>query len=444
MDERRDKAEMGTGSPVGGRRVRRVLAWVAAWLVLSMMGTALHWGTWIAPAEEPPVPTILGVGVFKQAANFMTIGATPGWIVVTRVAGVFGLTLWDTGHSVWVTAIANGLGWALVLASLAGAWRVARWAGGGANIRAGAAPVKAEPRVDLSRRRLIVNAALATAGVSGVGAAAYGSTVEPWDLRVRRYRVPIRGLPEALEGLKIVQVSDTHLGPRVPAWHVERAMQMALDLQPDLVALTGDYVHNGFYQIAPAVELFSRYVYAYIPVVGVLGNHDWYAGGKAMSESLARLGVRMIDNGRVYWDPKRRQLADEPCADALCLAGVGDLQRDRVDFAAALDGVPEEMPRVVLSHNPDAAEDAGLMRGGPSGRARRVDLMLSGHTHGGQVRLPIIGAPLVPSAFGAKYAHGLNEGPACRVITSAGVGVSLVPLRIGVPPEVVEVVLVRG
>jgi uncharacterized protein len=145
----------------------------------------------------------------------------------------------------------------------------------------------------------------------------------------------------------------------------------------------------------------------------------------------------MITNGRVFLDAMDRELSVIPRrAESLCIAGVDDLLEGSVDVESALRGVPEETPRVMLSHNPDVAEAAELI-------GKRVDLMISGHTHGGQVVLPIIGNPAIPSRYGQKYAYGRVRGPVCPVIVSAGVGMSLVPVRIGVRPEVVEITL-RG
>ena len=127
--------------------------------------------------------------------------------------------------------------------------------------------------------------------------------------------------------------------------------------------------------------------------------------------------------------PERRLV---PAADAgLAVAGVGDLWEDRQDYQRALGGLPGSMPRLLLSHNPDLAEQAEFIRSG-----LRVDLMLSGHTHGGQVRLPGLGAPISSSRFGQKYSQGLVEGPVCRVFVCRGIGVSAFPLRLGVPPEI--------
>src|SRR5262249_27308037 len=123
----------------------------------------------------------------------------------------------------------------------------------------------------------------------------------------------------------------------------------------------------------------------------------------------------------------------------LAISAVGDLWEDRQDYRRALDGLPASMPRLLLSHNPDVAEEAAFIASG-----LRVDLMLSGHTHGGQIRLPGVGAPISSSRFGQKYCEGLVEGPACRVFVCRGIGVSAFPLRLGVPPEIAVLELRRA
>src|SRR5262249_16203252 len=115
----------------------------------------------------------------------------------------------------------------------------------------------------------------------------------------------------------------------------------------------------------------------------------------------------------------------------LAIGGVGDLWEDRQDYRRALEGLPAFMPRLLLSHNPDVAEEAAFIAG-----AWRVDLMVSGHTHGGQIRLPGVGAPISSSPFRRKYWGGRVEGPACQVFVCRGIGVSAFPLRLGVPPEI--------
>jgi uncharacterized protein len=118
---------------------------------------------------------------------------------------------------------------------------------------------------------------------------------------------------------------------------------------------------------------------------------------------------------------------------------VGDLYMDTQRYDAALGGVPADMPRLLLSHNPDVAEDPALAVYG-----YRIDLMLSGHTHGGQIYIPGIGSPIVPSQFGQKYARGLVQGPVCPVFISRGLGHTVLPVRIGVRPEMAVIELTRA
>ena len=161
------------------------------------------------------------------------------------------------------------------------------------------------------------------------------------------------------------------------------------------------------------------------------------SNGPAVSDAMARAGVRMIDNARVWVDPATRRLTESETPGALALVGLGDLSEDGVRVDAAFAGVASATPRVVLAHQPDTAELDELRGGGRP----RMDLMLSGHTHGGQVRIPFLGTPIVPSNYGQKYAGGLVKGPACPVLVSRGVGLSVLPIRLGVPPEIGLVVL---
>lgn len=299
----------------------------------------------------------------------------------------------------------------------------------------------AEQRI--SRRRFLAGGALAL-GCGGAASAAHAAMVEPWGLRVARVRVPIRDLPASLDGFRIAQVSDTHLGSKVPSWAVSAAVDLTRSLRPDLIALTGDYVERADHNIEPAAELFRPLLDSpgCAGVVAVMGNHDWYGDGERMRRALQRVGVTMLDNRRAFFDASTRALrSDQPAPrHSLCIAGVGDLEMDRSDIALALGGVREDTPRILLSHNPDVAELPSLTAPG----APRVDAMLSGHTHGGQVVFPLLGALWVPSAYGDKYTGGVVEGPACPVVVSRGVGMSILPLRLNCPPEIVEITLIRA
>jgi hypothetical protein len=173
-------------------------------------------------------------------------------------------------------------------------------------------------------------------------------------------------------------------------------------------------------------------------VIGVLGNHDWWGDGFELTRMLSDAGVRMIDNDRVWIDANSRRVVDAEPEQGVAIVGLGDLTDSEIDVERAFRGVRAEMPRIVLAHNPDTAEIEAFR----SDQGERVDLMISGHTHGGQVKIPFVGTPIVPSEYGQKYAGGLVDGPRFRVLVSRGVGMSMLPVRVGVPPEISLIELV--
>lgn len=287
-----------------------------------------------------------------------------------------------------------------------------------------------------SRRRFMGSAVQQVTGLAVAGGIGYASVVRPRVLKVTRNAFPLRGLPRELSGLRVVQVTDVHHGPWLTTGDLRRIVATANALRPDLVVLTGDYVLHQRVYAEPVVEVLSG-LKARIGVVATLGNHDWYESAEALADLFPRAGIPMLDNTRLFVRPDRTLARD---ADrGLCVAGVGDLWHDRQLYDAALGGVPEAMPRLLLSHNPDVAEDTAFLRS-----RHRVDLMISGHTHGGQVKLPGVGAMVTYSSFGQKYLHGLVHGPACPVFVCAGVGMSKMPVRIGVPPEIAVFDFVAG
>ena len=289
----------------------------------------------------------------------------------------------------------------------------------------------------LTRRRVLRHGTTAlAAAAAAVGG--YALFVEPRWFRVTRRTFPVTGLPPQLQGLRIVHLTDIHLGPWMSLGHVREVVRATNALNPDLVLLTGDFVHESPVYIRPVADALAA-LRPTIEAVGVLGNHDWWEDGPQVRQELTRAGIRMIDNARCLLRPNRT-LSDDTNAShngGLCLAGVGDLWEDRQHYDAVLGDLPTALPRLLLSHNPDVAEEPGL-------RPHRVDLMLSGHTHGGQVWVPGLGTPVVPSRFGQKYAHGLVQGPACPVFISSGIGMAVLPLRLRVPPEIAVIELQRG
>ena len=288
------------------------------------------------------------------------------------------------------------------------------------------------------RRRFLGRAGLAVLG-GGACLGAYSVLVEPRRLLVRRLDLPLRGLPRGLEGLKVVHLTDLHLGWYTPASFLEQVVEQANALEPDLVLLTGDYVHGAPEFVAQVCALLGR-LRGRAGVVGVMGNHDHWVGADVSRAGLRGAGIRLLENGHI-WLGVGGLSGARPAGGGLCLAGLEDPWEGRPDLEVALRGVPGDDPRLVLCHNPDFAESASARA---SGGVSRVDLMLCGHTHGGQVRLPLLGTPIVPSRYGDRYARGMVKGPAFPVHVSAGVGTTILPVRLGVPPEMTLFTLKRA
>ena len=235
--------------------------------------------------------------------------------------------------------------------------------------------------------------------------------------------VRVRDLGPALDGYRIAFFSDLHLSPLVPVWWLERAVQAALALDADLVAIGGDFMDDDVHFI-PMLADILRPLHAPDGVVGVLGNHDHYTGAHGVRTQLVIGGVRELFNDSI---------AIERGGDRLQVGGVGDLESDVIDFERVFAGVAADIPRVVLSHDPD------VFAYWPD--AVRLDLMLSGHTHGGQAFLPIIGPPYVPSQFGFRYLSGKYREGSRQLYVTRGVGASGVPFRWRCPPELTHLVL---
>lgn len=255
-----------------------------------------------------------------------------------------------------------------------------------------------------------------------------GGRYSPFGLRqpieIQRLPVSLSGLPEPFEGFKIVQLTDIHHGPYTRLEDLHRIVELSNQEAPDLTVLTGDFVLNSREFIGECIEALGA-LEAKEGVFAVLGNHDHREGPQEITEALAERGIQVLDNGSVTLERDGAQL---------CLAGVSDLEEDEPDVERAFAGVPEERPRILLSHNPDIAE---FLDG------HRADLIISGHTHGGQFVFPLIGAPVMPNVY-RKYRQGLQSGPTTQVFVCRGIGATLLPIRIACPPQIAVLRLVRA
>lgn len=272
---------------------------------------------------------------------------------------------------------------------------------------------------------------------------AYVTQLEPSWIEVTKVDIPLPGLPEALEGFTIVQLSDFHLGPHVSAEDMDRSVGTANDLGADLIVLTGDFVYGwAGHSAACAQELAS--LEAPYGVYAVLGNHDNWTDADQVAANLTGAGIVVLRNERQVLEVEDERLWLLGVEDTGFTAGFlggfwGDFRAIWQDthnaLATLLEGIPTNEPRLLLVHNPDFTEML------PAGR---IDLALCGHTHGGQVSLPLVGAPVVPSCFGQKYAGGLVQGPSTLVYVNRGIGLIDPPLRFNCRPEVTLLRLRRG
>ncbi|MCC6421760.1 MAG: metallophosphoesterase [Gemmataceae bacterium] len=254
----------------------------------------------------------------------------------------------------------------------------------------------------------------------------YATRVEPTWLEVNRHEVAIQGLPDEFAGLRIVQLSDLHSSQHVTPEYLREAVDLAQAQHGDVVVLTGDFVHKGFTHVDRVARVVGR-LHAPQGVYAVLGNHDFSVRNalgirryphlhRAIADALTDQGVRVLRNETV-----RLARGD----GALHLTGVEDLWSRVCDLDQAFDGVCPSVPRVVLAHNPCTVERLAQ---------HRCDLMLSGHTHGGQVKLPGLG-PLALGPKGRRYAAGMYRCGDTHLYVNKGVGFGL-RLRYNVRPEV--------
>jgi predicted MPP superfamily phosphohydrolase len=235
-------------------------------------------------------------------------------------------------------------------------------------------------------------------------------------------------LPRPFAGKTIAVLADFHHGPFVGIDFIRGAVRLASSLSPDAFALVGDFAHKGAQateQLPPCLEALSR-LRAPLGVFAVPGNHDMPQAGQVYRDAIRATPLTDLTN---------RSVRLTASGESLWLAGADDLWWGKPDLNAALRGVPEGAAVVLLCHNPDFAEDA------PDGR---VGLILSGHTHGGQVYLPGLGSSYLPSKYGDKYRAGLVQGPSSQVFVSRGLGEAGIPIRLNCPPEINLLTLVPG
>ena len=268
------------------------------------------------------------------------------------------------------------------------------------------------------RWRLAVVVLTATA----VGLLGWACWLEPSSLRLMTYDVHPAHCPVALDGMRIVVLADLHVGsPYIGPSKLDQIVRLANTSDPDLILLLGDYVIRnvvGGHFVSPE-EIAARLAPLTAPlgVWAVLGNYDWSFDARRTQKALEDAGIPVLEDRAVPLE--RRSVG-------FWLAGVSDHWEGRHDVAMALSAVPADAAVLLFTHNPDIFPEIPA----------RVGLTIAGHTHGGQVNLPFIGPPIVPSRFGQRYAAGLIEEDGHQLFVSTGIGTSIIPVRWRVPPEI--------
>ena len=269
----------------------------------------------------------------------------------------------------------------------------------------------------LITRRAALKGALATAIGGLTGAVSYGVAYERHHLGVTEATMPFLGLPPAFDGLRVALLTDVHHSALVSAEDVSRAVELALSTQPDMIVLGGDYVTYGDRNfVEPAADLLSP-LHAPNGVFAILGNHD---DDREMPAALTRKGITVLK------DQRTRIMIR---GDALEIAGIRFWTRRPADIAKVLKGA--EAPVLLLAHDPRRLTEAAALN---------VPAVLSGHTHGGQVVLPGVGA-IARARF--PVVEGLGQREKSSIFVSRGIGTVYVPVRINCPPEVALVTLQR-
>ncbi len=310
------------------------------------------------------------------------------------------------------------------------------------------------------------------------GVVFYGLVIEPRWIETTVLEFPVPGLPKALEGYRIVHLTDLHHNAVTGRGYLERALLRANVLQPDLVVLTGDYITHRAARMEAVARLMRR-LQAPDGVFATLGNHDYRAPVEQTRRAFARAGVHLLENAHTMIYPRRllgngagkpgaktgaksgaprgkrppsaappppaessadierrrrRRNALNAAPPCICLVGIGDLWEGKADLRAALESAPGGVVRLLLSHNPAAAH---LLSPRDA-----IHLVLSGHTHGGQA-WPFHRPPVKGDAA-RRYLRGLARSPAAPVYVSRGLGASAFHFRWNCRPEIVLVRLWRA
>ena len=248
--------------------------------------------------------------------------------------------------------------------------------------------------------------------------AIYSIFIEPGWFQINRYELEVDNLPAGFEGFKIVVFGDIHKSPIVSSGHVRKCIALINSLEPDIVLNTGDFITDKaeyIYEIVePLKSINSKY-----GVFASPGNHDYWADIDIVKKGLEDAGISLLVN-------ENRSIEKNKNTERIWIVGLDDMWGGRINTFEAFKNIPEDDVKFLIMHNPDyfiELADFG------------IDLVMAGHTHGGQVSIPFFGPPLVPSQYGKKYASGFVESG--KMYVHKGIGTWKIPVRFLSRPEIV-------
>ena len=276
----------------------------------------------------------------------------------------------------------------------------------------------------VTRRRF-----LALAGATALGVPLYAAEVSRHELRVEYVQVHLPRLPEVFDGLRVVQISDLHYANFTEPSFIQQVVHRANELKADVVLFTGDYISTGLWRY----EEIVRFAYSCAEILShvacpiryaVLGNHDYFFNRWVVTDALKTHNIPVLAN---RYEPLERE------GKRLWFAGTGDAIKKDIDLEKAVPAASRKdgEPTILLSHEPDSFDMIARYN---------VDLMLSGHTHGGQIRLPFLPALFLPE-MGVKYVEGLFRLGSTQLYVNRGIGAVGLPFRFNCPPELTVLTL---
>jgi uncharacterized protein len=281
--------------------------------------------------------------------------------------------------------------------------------------------------MSVSRRKFIklTTGSVLALGVPIIAGGAYATQIEPQALDITRLDVALPNLPKAFDGMTIVQISDLHFGDWMTSRRMPNITGQVNDLQPDIIAITGDFVSGGNPESAAEAGRAVSKLVAREKIFAILGNHDYWL------ERAIPIRKALLEASNIFL-MRNVRVPLERSGQTLYIAGIDDIWERRQQPDEALNGIPDSSAVIALVHEPDFADELS--------KRRQVGLQLSGHSHGGQVRIPGIGAINLPY-LGKKYDLGLYNLNGMALYVNRGLGMIRPYVRFNCRPEITHITL---